>query len=90
MKKYLNQLVIFIFVFYIFEKNIIQKDFLSFHLSAREIPVRDWAVVSDIVLGDYLVKLGQGLVMWGGFSLSGGEDVQGSAWRKDSPLHIVG
>ena len=65
----------------ILTKGVPLGDFLSFHLSAREIPVRDWAVVSDIVLGDYLVKLGQGLVMWGGFSLSGGEDVQGAMKR---------
>lgn len=65
----------------ILTKGVPLGDFLSFHLSAREIPVRDIAVVSDIVLGDYLVKLGQGLVMWGGFSLSGGEDVQGTMKR---------
>lgn len=61
----------------ILTKGVPLGDFLSFHLQAKELSVRDWAVVSNVVLGDYLVRLGQGLVMWGGFSFSGGEAVQG-------------
>ena len=52
-------------------------DFLSFHFGIKDVGIKDVATISNAVLGDYLVRLGQGLVMWGGFSFSGGEAAQG-------------
>lgn len=45
-------------------------DFYSAHLSLK--PNSKW--INQVVIGDYEVKLGQGLIQWNGFSLGKGSD----------------
>lgn len=52
-------------------------DFASFHLSVERIRAGRGTEVANAVLGDYTIRLGQGLVMWQGFSFSGNSTVQG-------------
>lgn len=58
-------------------------DFSSFHVQLQGVEVGKGLQIKRAVLGDYSVRLGQGLVMWRGFSLSGNTTVHGSYKRGD-------
>ena len=60
-------------------------DFSSIHVCVQDIGVGRGITVQKAVLGDYLVRLGQGLVMWRGFNLSGTSTVQG-AYKRGSNI----
>jgi hypothetical protein len=47
-------------------------DFYSAHVQ-----LSDWGPVKKVIVGDYQVQFGQGLVAWGGYSLSKAGDVLG-------------
>lgn len=52
-------------------------DFASFHLMAQDVGIgRGWSV-ANAVLGDYTIRLGQGLAVWNTFSLQGATSWQG-------------
>ena len=46
-------------------------DFFSFHTSLKEIGLGRGFSIHKVHLGDYTLKMGQGLVAWNGFSLRG-------------------
>ena len=66
----------------IYEKDrMLLGDFFSFHLSAKDIRLKRGFVVSNAVLGDYTVRMGQGLVLWNAFSLQG-DDNPNNSYRR--------
>ncbi len=60
-----------------FPKEGIPVDFMSGYMMAKDIAISRGVELSNIVLGDYSVRLGQGLVMWSGFNFGGSTSVQG-------------
>lgn len=52
-------------------------DFLSGYLMANDVRLGRKLKVSDLVVGDYAVRIGQGLVVWNGASFGAGTTVQG-------------
>lgn len=66
--KYSNQIQAGI----IFDKDAGEKDFNdfnSFHVNAK-----DFGMINNIVLGDYVLEFGQGLMLWSPYSFSKGAD----------------
>lgn len=60
-------------------------DFFSFHVGAQGIQLGKHTSVRNIVLGDYTIRLGQGLAVWNAFRLNGDIQVQG-AYRKGNAM----
>lgn len=60
-------------------------DFFSFHIGAQDVPLGRKAIVKNAVLGDYTIRLGQGLAVWNSFSLGGDLPVQ-SAYRRGNAV----
>ena len=56
-------------------------DFFSFHLNVKDIRLGRGFVLSDAVVGDYTVKMGQGLALWNAFSLKGDDNPNNSYKR---------
>ncbi len=57
-----------------FEKDIGEKsfaDFVSAHFCVKEVRLGNKISMESLVAGDYSARLGQGLVLWNGFSLTG-------------------
>lgn len=61
-------------------------DFLSGYIMANDVRLGEKIKVSDLVMGDYAVRLGQGLVLWNGTSFGEGSTVQG-VYRKGAQLN---
>ncbi len=59
-------------------------DFLSFHIGAQNLPLGRHTSIRNLILGDYTVKLGQGLSVWNSFALNGDISTQ-SAFRRGNP-----
>ena len=56
-------------------------DFSSFHIMVKDVQLPFGIELSNAVLGDCAVRLGQGLVIWNGLSFGGNSTVQGT-YRK--------
>lgn len=50
-------------------------DFSSFHIGAQNLGLGKMWTVQDVVLGDYTVRLGQGLAVWNAFSFQKGPNM---------------
>ena len=61
-------------------------DFLSGYIMANDVRLGGKMKVSDFVVGDYAVRLGQGLVLWNGTSFGAGSSVQG-VYKKGAQLN---
>lgn len=58
-------------------------DFSSFHLNMKNIRLGKGIKISDIILGDYTVRCGQGLAVWNAFSLGRG-DAPSAAYKSNA------
>src|SRR5574344_1915791 len=58
-------------------------DFLSGYLTVRNI--RIGSVAAEVIFGDYKIRFGQGLTIWKGFSISGGQ-VLGGFYKRGAPV----
>ncbi|MBQ2913014.1 MAG: helix-hairpin-helix domain-containing protein [Bacteroidales bacterium] len=56
-------------------------DFFSFHIGVENVPLGRKAVLKNALLGDYTIRLGQGLAVWNSFTLGGDLPVQ-STYRR--------
>lgn len=64
----------------VMSKGVPLGDFSSFHLNVNGIRLGERITVNAI-LGDYVVRMGQGLTMWRGFMFAGSTNVQGGYKR---------
>lgn len=51
-------------------------DFFSWHLQAKDISIGKKLEVSNVVVGDYSARFGQGLAVWNAFSMGSGTTLQ--------------
>lgn len=51
-------------------------DFFSWHLQAKDVSIGKKLSVSNVVVGDYSVRFGQGLTVWNAFSMGSGTTMQ--------------
>lgn len=68
----------------LFDKDAGEKkinDFSSFHLN-----IKDYGLLNNLVLGDYVLEFGQGLMLWSPYSFSKGSDAVFPVKRNDKTI----
>lgn len=56
----------------IFDKDAGEKDFDDF--SSYHLSIKDFEILKNLIIGDYVVEFGQGLMLWSPYSFSKGSD----------------
>lgn len=56
----------------LFEKDAGEKDFNDFN--SYHLSIRDFDLLNQLIIGDYIVEFGQGLMLWSPYSFSKGSD----------------
>lgn len=67
------------------EKSLPLGDFFSYHLQAKDVYLKKDIAVTNIVLGDYSIRLGQGLAVWNAFTMGSNTAIQ-NVYRRGSKV----